>query len=294
MGRLGTLAVALLLLGACARSSPRPAVTGSPGPASPSPAASPAAEPPPASPSPSPSPAPAASPSPRPAASPAAGPGPTTAAAGLRHAAPGRYSYDDSGYRRLRGCLVRDDPAPSPTSLVVEPAQGNRQTATRDQRAPDGTGSVTVTTLELTADGASLAYLRQTQTTLLGTNDVEFEPSPPVPAIPASPAPGSAWTYSLTSKDGKVTVAGEASVEAVGEEMALADGTRAPTVRVRTAAHVTGMSAQGTLDVRETHVAWVWPERGLVVRQVDDSKGRAGLCELEWHTESVLRSAAPG
>lgn len=258
-----------------------------------------------------------ASPSPttRPAASPdgkAAGAGSTTRAitplpspsrirvkgsplepSAIRPTEPGRYTFDESGVKKVKGCFTREEPPPTPTTLVVDPTHGNRQQSIRDQRYPDGRGVLTTRVFEFRGDGVYLAFLRQSQTSPLGTTSTEFEPSPLPLVLPAMPAAGQRWSSTFPSKDGKVTVTTESTVEAVEESVLLGNGNPSPAVRLKGSAHITGESELGPLDIIEDSTTWVSLRARLVVREVIDSRGRAGLCELESHVESLLRSITP-
>ncbi|MGH2770216.1 MAG: hypothetical protein ACRDJF_06795, partial [Actinomycetota bacterium] len=188
---------------------------------------------------------------------------------------------------------VSERPAPSPTSLVVEPPDGVRQRSVRDRRSSDGQGSVTSAVLEYRADGIYLASLRQSQTTILGSFEVAFEPSPPPLALPARPEAGQRWSYTATSTDGKVTVRVDNVMEALDEVVTLGDGTPSGALRLLATTHTTGVTPQGSLDLTETSRVRVSVERRMILKEISDSKGRIGLCQLESHVETLLRSTTP-
>lgn len=189
--------------------------------------------------------------------------------------------------------MISDRAVPSPTSLVVEPPDGNRQRSVRDRRGSDGQGSVSTVVLEYRADGVYLASLQQSQTTVLGSFEVAFEPSPPVLAIPARPVAGQTWSYTVTSTDGEVTVQADNAVETLDEVVTLGDGTPARALRLLATTHTTGVTPQGSLELTDTSRVWVSIEHRMILEEVSDSKGRAGLCQLESHVETLLQSTTP-
>lgn len=211
----------------------------------------------------------------------------------LRPTDAGRYTYDETGIRKL-GCVPDEKPA-SPTTLDVDPAQGDRQQSVRDQRYPDGHGIVTNSVLEFRKDGVYLAHLLQTQTfPLLGTFTTEFEPSPPVLVFPANPKVGQRWSFTLKSKDGKVTVESTNILESGGEPVALGGGGSVHAIRVKGNSRVTGESQLGPLDITENTLTWISIEARLIVRTIVDTSGTAGTCRFDGtHIEAVVRSTTP-
>lgn len=207
----------------------------------------------------------------------------------VQPAAPGSYLYDESGTRSFGGCGP-DGPPPTPTSLRVDPANGDRQQSVRDRRSPEGQGMVVTTVLEYRSDGTYLVYLRQEQQTPAGPSVSEFEPNPPVLALPARPTKGQSWQFSLTSKDGKIQVEASNTIEALDEEVA-AGGGRPKATRVKRTTRATGQSILGPVDITENAVSWVASR--LIVKEVSDSSGTVGTCRIESHIEAVIRSTSP-
>ncbi|MGH2706541.1 MAG: hypothetical protein ACRDJ4_16080 [Actinomycetota bacterium] len=230
------------------------------------------------------------------AASPGGAPaGSSSPAAGAdAPARPGRYIYDETGVRRIRACFVVDEPAATPTSLRVDPAAGSRQTWVRDRRSALGTGSLTTTTLEFRPDGIFIISLRQLEVAALASSELAFEPALPVLAFPARPVDGQTWSFTLDSKDGRATLSAENAVEAADEPVGLVGGGSARAARIWTSTHLTGPSDQGSLDIRETYASWLSLADRIVVKEVRDTQGRAGVCELSWHLEALLRSLTGG
>lgn len=208
----------------------------------------------------------------------------------------GRYTYDETGIRKL-GCVPDEKPA-SPTTLDVDPAQGDRQQSVRDQRYPDGHGIVTNSVLEFRKDGVYLTHLFQTQTfPLLGTFTTEFEPSPPVLVFPSNPKVGQSWSFTMRSKDGKVTVESTNVVESSAEAVTLGGGASVQAIRVKGTTHVTGESPLGgQLDITDLTTSWISIEARLILKTITDSSGTPGsTCRLDGtHIEAVVRSTAPG
>lgn len=204
-------------------------------------------------------------------------------------ASPGTFLYSETGMTRIRGCLTLDQPPPSPTKLIVAPAQGGRQHLDRDQRDPLGSGSLTSLDLEYRPDGIYLSFLRQTQTSLLSSQPTEFQPSPPVLLLPAGATAGQGWSFSLTSRDG-VKIDSQNRLEALDEQVRLTNGQAVATRRVLADSRITGQSSQGTLDLTRKMTTWYAPQNGLPVREVTDLQGRVGLCEVDSHIEATLQS----
>jgi hypothetical protein len=151
-----------------------------------------------------------------------------------------------------------------------------------------------MSTLEFRADGIYIVALRLLEVAPLASSELVFEPAPPVLAFPARPAPGQTWSFTLVSKDGRATLSADNAVEAADESVALGGGGSVSTMRIRTSTHLTGLSDQGSLDIRETYTSWLSLADRVVVKEVRDTQGRAGLCELTWHLEALLRSTLPG
>lgn len=220
---------------------------------------------------------------------PAAPPPPATAVT-LSPATPGTFLFTESGFTRIRGCLTTDQPPPSPSRLVVGPANGNRQHLERDQRDALGSGSLTAADLEYRPDGIFLTNLRQTQTSLLASQPTEFQPNPPVLLLPAAATAGQTWSFALTSRDGQVKIESQNRVESLFEPVTLTNGQVVQARKVLADSRISGQSSQGTLELSRRMTTWYAPQTGLPVREITDIKGRVGLCEVDSHIESTQRS----
>lgn len=212
----------------------------------------------------------------------------------VRPADPGTYSFDESGVRKVTGCAP-DEPPATPSTLRVDPADGDRQHSIRDQRYSDGHGIVSNNVLEFRTDGVYLVQVKQTQTfPLLGTFTSEFEPSPPVQVFPANPKVGETWKFTMKSKDGKVNVESSNTLESSGEKVALGGGENLQSARIKGTTHVTGESPLGPMDFTENTTTWVSIEARLIVKTISDASGSVGTCRLDGtHIEAVLRSTTP-
>lgn len=207
----------------------------------------------------------------------------------------GAYIFDDDGMTDFKddvGCPP-DRKAPTPTKLTVDPPNGNRQKWVRDRRSQDGQGLVVTLLLEYRQNGVYLVLLNQQQSTPLGTFHTEFEPNPPVLVAPYNTEVGTSWTYTLKSKDGRLTVDAENVVEAVGEAVTIGDGSSPGTTRVRRNSHIYGETDLGQVDVNETTTTWISPDARLGVQEVSQSSGRIGLCQFTTNLKSVVRAARP-
>ena len=200
-------------------------------------------------------------------------------------ATPGNYVYDNTGHTKITGCTLVEDNAPPPSSVRVDAPAGARQQSVRD----DGQTGTTTTVLEYRADGAYLVSLAQVTQAF----SVEFRPPEPVLAAPRSPVVGQQLHFVLVSTDGKMQADTTITTQALDEAVALGDGSTAAATRALTTAHVTGPSALGNVDLTVNSVGWVAAALRMSVQSVSDTAGTVGLCNIESHIESVLRSGTP-
>ncbi|MGH2811420.1 MAG: hypothetical protein ACRDI1_01740 [Actinomycetota bacterium] len=232
-----------------------------------------------------------------PAASPtAAAPtqGPPLQATSVQPTAPGKYLYNESGKSTINCGTPQEQKPPSPTTLVVDTPGGNRQQSIRDRRRDNGQGIRTTSVFEFRDDGIYLAFLRQEQSTPVGSDSSEFEPNPPVLVLPKSPTPGHQWAFTLNSNDGRVKVDVYNTIEAVDDPVKIADGSTVPATRIKSTRHVTGQSNLGTVDITENATTWVSLQHRLIVRDVSDAEGRIGVsCTTSSHIEQLIRSTSP-
>ncbi|CAN5832049.1 hypothetical protein BH23ACT12_BH23ACT12_09350 [soil metagenome] len=288
--RLVSMLLALVLLAACGgeeEPASRPTNTTL---ASPSQSPSPA-EVSPSVPAPSPSAAPAPpAPAPRPAPAPPPPPAPAPAQPVTGPAAPGQYIFDESGQVGTQGCLVANQPPPTPTRLNVGPVNGNRQTLDRDQTGSGTVGSVSNLTLEYREDGAYVVSLRQEQRVNGQVLAFDFQTPNPQRLIPAFPQVGDTGGFSLTSSNGQVRVDAGSTVEAVNENVTLGQGATLKTVRIRTTSTIGGVSPQGSLNLQVTRTSWYSVDKHIEVKDVTDTTGTVGLCRVNFHVESLARS----
>lgn len=285
---------AVVLLASCGGgdpvTEPSPSASVSPTPASPSP--------PPEEPVPAPSEAPAASPTPPrapapppPPPAPAPAPPPPAAPRAVTGpAAPGQYVFDESGQINTEGCLLANQAAPTPTRLSVGAVNGSRQQLDRDQTGGGSVGSISNAVLEYREDGAYLISLRQEQRVSGQVVVFDFNAGTPQRLIPAFPRVGDTGGFSLTSADGQVRADAGSTVEAVGEEVALGNGSRLSTVRIRTVSTIGGVSPQGSLNLRVTRTSWYSVDKHLEVKDITDTTGTVGLCRVNFHVESLARA----
>lgn len=226
----------------------------------------------------------------RPASSPAPPPRRPAplAAEAVKPPAPGTYTYDEEG-TRSSGTCGEDGPPPTPTSLTVRAASGSTQRTVWD-RTEGNDGLVVTTDLQYRRDGIYLLYLHQEQRTPVGPVANEFEPSTPPLAMPAQPRASQRWSFTLKSKDGKVTVEVTNTIEAVSEKVRLPSGETVDAVRIFRRSHARGQSLLGNVDLVDESRVWVAPAVRLQVRSVSDTSGTVGTCKIESHIETTLRS----
>lgn len=224
---------------------------------------------------------------------PAPAPGGALAAGAIQPTAPGSYSYNESGQSSLSCPAPQSQAAPSPTGLKVDAANGNRQRSVRDRRGPNAQGVVITQDYEFRADGIYLVYLRQEQSTPIGTDTSEFEPNPPALVLPKSPKSGQSWAFSMTSKDGRIKVDISNTIEAPEETVTVANGGTTPAVRLRSTRHATGQSNLGQIDITETATIWASLRDRLIAKQISDVNGTVGTCTTTGHVEQLINSTTP-
>ena len=259
-----------------------PTAEPSPSPEEPSPA------PPPEEPSPSPSP-PRPAP-PRPAPPPPPAPAPAAAQPATGPAAPGQYIFDETGQIGTQGCLIANQPAPTPTRLNVGGLNGNRQQLDRDQTGSGSVGSVSNIVLEYRDDGAYIVSLRQEQRVNGQVLAFDFQAPSPQRLIPAFPRGGETTSFALTSTNGQVRVNANSTVETVDENVTLGQGANVRTVRLRTTSTISGTSPQGSLNLQVTRTSWYSVDKHIEVKDVTDTTGTVGLCRVNSHVESLARA----
>lgn len=133
----------------------------------------------------------------------ASAPGPTRAAAPapLAPAAPGTYQYDTAGQTSL-GAAVSAYPAA--TTLVVDPAVGNRQHSVRDLRDPARTGPVFDSVFEYRPDGLYLVNLTASVSLGLFSDTEQLAAPTPVLLLPTGAGPGFHRDLDLPTQSGMV------------------------------------------------------------------------------------------
>ncbi|HLF69526.1 MAG TPA: hypothetical protein VI541_01065 [Actinomycetota bacterium] len=203
---------------------------------------------------------------------------------------PGDYLMDATGKIKISGCMDTERPPPTPMTVTVEAPDGDRQRITQSSGGGSGDGQRTTLVLEYRVEGVYLTFLR-IERTGIASSASDFTPNPPVLVYPADPRVGQSWTYTLATGDGSMKIDSTSTVSGLSESVQLGDGSRASAHRITTARHVTAKTTQGDTDVRSTEVSWFAPAPRLQVRSVEDSSGTSGICRLDSHVESVLRSA---
>ena len=196
-------------------------------------------------------------------------------APGLTFMVPGTYRYATTG--SFTTALTGTQPRTGEATLVVDPPSGTDQHSVR--RA---FGRVTDQVLRLDATGAYLVSLRLTDTGI----DKEVRPSPPGLALPADAAPGRTWSWQATSTDGGTQV--QSTFRAVRTESVAVGGQQVSALVVEV-----NLSLTGDVTVTSTQTLWVVVDRRLIVRQDDNTQGRAGLITFSSTASDVLVSLTP-
>lgn len=197
-------------------------------------------------------------------------------APGLTFTAPGTYRYTTTG--SFTTALTGTQPRNGEATLVVDPPSGTDQHSVR--RA---FGRVTDQVLRLEAGGAYLVSLRLTDSGI----DKEVRPSPPGLALPADAAPGRTWSWQATSTDGATEV--QSTFRAVRTEPVAVGGQQVPALVVEVT-----LSLTGDVTVTSTQTLWVAVDKRMIVRQDDNTQGRAGLITFSSTASDVLVSLTPG
>ena len=169
---------------------------------------------------------------------------PPPAPAGVKFAAPGKYTYDGAGTTAFG--------PPGQATLTIDPPTG------ADQRGVlSGNQGSTEQILRYQTDGAYLVFLKTSQPA------EEFRPNPPVLAAP-QPAPvGRTWSWTITSADGDTTVKSDFKV--VRNETVAIGGEQVPTVVVE--ANITINSPQ--IAATDKRTMWISDNYRLIVKQQD-------------------------
>jgi hypothetical protein len=216
------------------------------------------------------------------------------AANALKPVTPGRYTYDETGSLGQGQCS-KNGPPPTPTTLDVSPADGNRQTSVRDRAFNSGGVKITAI-LEYRPEGIFLIYLKQEQKiTVTNTNIVsEFRPGTPPMVATANPTVGQTWDWSMTSTDGSLTVMVHNAIDSINEASELGDHSQVPTVKSTRHTHITGTSQAGAVDLTEDATAWGSTAKSLIVEQRTIQKGSVGLCtDINNNVKELLKSTTP-
>jgi hypothetical protein len=200
-------------------------------------------------------------------------------------ARPGTYTFADTGSTKAPPC-AGEQPAPPTSTVTVEAPAGSRQRVTHSDSGGAGSSALV---LEFRADGVYLVSLSQTTPAF----SADFEPASPVLAQPRSPSVGQMLHFVLTSTDGKLTADTTITFEALADQVTLGDGTTLSAIRAKTAAHVTGTSSLGPVNIDSDSEGWTAPAASMAVKAVDDVTGKIGVCNVQSHVESTLQSLTP-
>ncbi|MBA2280564.1 MAG: hypothetical protein H0W25_04910, partial [Acidimicrobiia bacterium] len=191
------------------------------------------------------------------------------------------YEYATAGAYTYGG---QDHPLPDRTTLLVDPADGERQRFVRDVRDTAGNGPSIETVLLFRPDGIYLESIT-VRTLYQGFEDVQaLRSDPPALYVPVSATVGDRFTYELAAP------ATTATVDAVitREETIDVGGTAVRTFVVETTTRF-----EGTINGTLAATGWLSPERALIVREVVDSSMRFALIETRGRYESTMTSATP-
>jgi len=211
-------------------------------------------------------------------------PGPTTpAATPLTPAAPGTYRYDTSGTSRFGNVA---SPFPAVTTLIIDPAAGTTQHATRDLRDASRNGAVLETVLDYRPDGIALVSLRVTATFLLFTEVEELHPPTPLLLLPTGFREGLHRDLDLPAQAGSAHL----TIDVLRQEQLTIGGQAVTTNRVHLVASIPGQ-LNGRLDL----TIWVAPAYRLWVREhsVGEATGPDGSSVYRSEYDATLQRLTP-
>lgn len=197
--------------------------------------------------------------------------------------APGTYSYDTRGKRRLSGGAAQQ--FPDVTTLQARGSEGDTQYSRRDLRDSQGNGTVTETILVYGEDGVRLSFLKITSHFGSGLTDVrEFRPKRSVMLAPTGAGPGDVVRFTLNGSGTKVRV----TVRVQRPETLRIAGEAVDT-------QVVSIDAvfSGALEGDQKTIAWIDPEHLLTVKEHVTTHVRNGPVEVDSEYEAVLRSLSP-
>ena len=207
----------------------------------------------------------------------------TPATAPLTPAAPGTYHYDTSGTSRFGNVA---SPFPAVTTLIVDPAAGTTQHATRDLRDASRNGAVLETVLDYRPDGIALVSLRVTATFLLFTEVEELHPPTPVLLLPTGFREGLHRDVDLPAQAGTAHL----TIDVLRQEQLTIGGQSVTTNRVHLVASIPGQ-LNGRLDL----TLWVASAYRLWVREhsVGEATGPDGSSLYHSEYDATLQRLTP-
>ena len=202
--------------------------------------------------------------------------GSSRTAPSARFAAPGRYRYMSTG--AFSSLVTGQQPRNGESTLTVDPPTGGEQRSVRQSQ-----DRTVEQVLRLRGDGAYLVALVQTSQGLRK----EFRPEPPALALPFGAPAGRAWSWRMSSTDGRTTV--DTNLRVAGTETLDVGGEAVPVVVVEAA-----VTTAGDVVATGRQVLWVSERHRLVVKQQETTDGRFGTIAFRLESTDTLVSTRPG
>jgi hypothetical protein len=197
-------------------------------------------------------------------------------------AKPGTYKYDTSGTSTFG---AQSSSPPPVTPLAVDPPAGTRQHSTHDSRKPDGSGSVSETTLDYKPEGVFLVELKIT-TKASGITDVQdFVANPPVNIAPTGVKPGQSVEFDISGSGTTVHV----KIDFVRTERITVGGQAVDTMVIHQAGTLSG-KVTGT----QTSDSWISPQYSLTAK--DHTVADVTAYGIKAHSDitMTLQKVTPG
>ena len=188
---------------------------------------------------------------------------------------PGSYPFDTTGSATALGS-TRD--ASGASTLTVDPPAGQAQHSVLGDSHGKTSQDVVVH-----ADGTYLTRLEISNTGF----DRTFAPSPAALLLPSPATPGTTWSWTAVSSDGKTTLTSKNTV--LGTETLAIGGEQVDTSVIRTELTLRG----GDLTYDGTQDTWFAPAQRLPVKLHTTGNGTASGVVFSIDTTSTARSTHP-
>lgn len=190
--------------------------------------------------------------------------------------APGHYTYDVAGTVTV-GSPGTPQRADGTATLTVEPADGDRQRSTLHDDNGDTTEELVVRSTGTYAADLHLATK---------AFDKDFRPTSPVLLVPSPARPGTSWSWSATSTDGKTQL--HATSQVLRTESVTVEGRQVPTAVIDST-----LTLSGDVDFTDELTTWYAAGPRLVAKEHSKGKGSYSGFPFSFDSTRTLRSTRP-